>query len=163
MFPHLNLSVDLVIIGTILFLALTGLALGADRMRAFALSIYVGLVLAVELGTPFGNALLSHGTNLTPGRVRLILFILPILVLTLTHRTHGRGKRHGFILPLVLSVTVAALIISSAFKMMDADMATKYLNESSLAWPIYKTWLVWLAAVPAVAALEVIFRPKKSH
>lgn len=163
MIPHISLSVDLVILATFLAVVVVGFALGQERMRGFALSIYVGLALAIELGDPASKLLASHGTSLTAGRVRLTLFALPILILTLTHHPHGRGKRRGMIIPMVLSIVMAALIITSAIHLMDPEMSRQILGSSSLADPLNRLWLVWLVLVPVAAIAEIFGKSGKKH
>jgi hypothetical protein len=158
---RIALTPDTVIIGGIVFLILVGLFASLERIRQLALSVYVGLVLASSLGVVVFTTLAPHGLNFSLDRVKLILFILPILLLSITH-AKAKHKNSNTILTLILAVLVGALIVSSVFLLLGAS-GTSLLQSSMLATVIYQLRLVWLAAVPAVAVVASMAKGKKGH
>src|SRR6476646_10272211 len=96
MLPHIQINTDLVIFANVLLCLLCGLFFGAGRIKTFALSVYVGIVLATTFGQQlFDLAVTNHMTfGLAEGSFRLILFAAPVILLELGHRDHG-GKKHG--------------------------------------------------------------------
>lgn len=150
-----SLSVDLVIIATVVGLALFMLVLGHGKLRNLALSSYVGLVLALEFAAPLHRYVGSVGL----GSLRLALYIAPILLLEFGRRHHNAGGRQGFVLGLVLAVATAGLLTSGVLTQLDPGARESITGSSSLAYFIYKFRLVWLAAVPVLAMLEGFIRP----
>ncbi len=164
---NLNLSIDIIILIAIALIVLCGVLLGHSKVKTFALSVYVGIVLASELGqTIYGfmaNKGLTLGGSLTLGQVRIALLIVPILILELGRTQHyKRGPRGSFIMTLVLSVLVASLIISSVINALEPDSLKRILEQSNLAWPLFHFRLWWVAAVPIAVLLES-FSKSRDH
>jgi uncharacterized membrane protein len=162
MLPHISLTTNVLVLATFGFMLVVGLFLGLEKIRIMALSIYVGLVLAGSLGDVAYDQTISHGLNFTPGKVKLVLFTLPILLLSLAS-TKARHKKGSPILITVLSLLVGALIVSSVLFLMDGDMAAKILGDSTIATLLYKFRLVWLGAVPVIAVIASFTGGSKKH
>ncbi len=163
MLPHINLSVDVVILGTFALVVLFGFALGQERLRSFALTIYVGLALAYELSGIVGDFVNGHGQSFAPASIRLSLFVAPILFLAFGK--HSKSKKHqkGLIITLVTSVLIACLIVASYMHLMDPKTTVEYLNNSQIATQLFNLRLVWLAAVPIAIIVGMFIKPKGSH
>lgn len=165
-FPNPTFSVDLVILAVVIVTILTGLLLGQERVKTFALSVYAGIVIASELGPVLHKWVQSQnilGGTLGTTSVKLILFALPILILEFGRRKHLKAGRSGFIMKLVLSILTAALLISSALSLFDPIALKRILAESSLAWPIYNFRLWWIALVPVAVLGESFIRSREPH
>ncbi len=162
MLPHINPSVDLVIFATLAVVVLLGLALGQERLRTFVLTVYLGLVLAYELGGAVAGFVNGHGQSFTPGTIRLILFVAPVLLLAFGRHAKSHGKR-SIVMALITSVLLGCLIITSALHLMDPKTSAMYLDSSQIATPLYNLRLVWLGVVPVAVLLGMIVKPKKGH
>jgi hypothetical protein len=161
-FSQINLSTDILILLTIALVVMCGMLLGHNKVKTFALSVYVGIVLATQLGSTVHGFLISHGISLmTIAQTRILLLIAPILILELGKTHYRKGHRGSFILTLVLSVLVAALIISSILSLLEPDSLKNVLDQSSLAWPLYHFRLWWVAAVPVAVLIESFARSKR--
>ncbi|MBW3538249.1 hypothetical protein KY386_02025 [Candidatus Parcubacteria bacterium] len=163
--PDINFSLDLVILGVMVLTVLVGVLLGSNKVKTFALSVYVGIVVATEFGTGLYGLLqknnLDLGGRLTPGSLRLGLFVLPMIALEAGRRQHGRRERGGLAMTLVLSVLVAALVISSALQLLEPDSLRRVLDGSALAGPIHRFRLWWVAAVPVAVIGESFIRSRE--
>jgi hypothetical protein len=151
MLPHITINTDLVIFAIVLLCLLCGLFFGASRIKTFALSVYVGIVLATTFAQAvFDLATTNHMTfGLTIGSFRLILFAAPVILLELGHRDHGSKRHgHGMLTTLLLGIATAGLIISSGLSFLDGDTLKNILLGSNLASMIYSVHLAWLVSVP---------------
>ena len=162
MLPHINLSTDTVLIAAFVFVVGLGLALGQDRLRYFALTVYTGLALAYQLGGSITGLVNGHGQSFTPGTIKLALLVAPVLLLAFGKHSKSKGS-HSTIMTLITSVLLGCLVITSALNLMDPKPAANYLDSSQIAWPLYHLRLVWLGAVPVSILLGAIVKPKKSH
>lgn len=158
----LSLSTDILIMLTIALVTLCGMMLGHNKVKTFALSVYVGIVLATQLGGAVFSFLAGRGIHaLTIAQTRMILLAAPIVILELGKTHYRKGHRGSFILTLVLSVLVSALIISSALGLLEPDQLKVVMDGSALAWPIYNLRLWWIAAVPVAVLIESFARSKR--
>lgn len=159
---HISLNADMVIIGVfVLFIALGAFA--AERVKHLALSAYVGLVIATSLGTSTQKLLNSHGLNFSLDRTKVILFILPVLALSLTHAKPRKGHRNNTIMSMLMALAVAGLFISSVLFILEPASTAKILGDSTLATFVYKFRLVWLVAVPVAAVAASLSKGDKKH
>ena len=151
----------LVFVGLILY----GLVLGPNKVKTLALSVYVGIVIATELGAAAANLLISHhlGGRLSPGTVRLGLFALPLLILEFGRKQHGKRGHSGMIVTLVLCVLTAALIVSAGLQLLGPDSVNRIIGQSTLGMWVYRLRLWWIVAVPLVVVGESLVRPKEPH
>jgi hypothetical protein len=165
--PHLNFSTDAAILLTIVAVMLGGIVLGQHRVKTFALSVYVGIVLATQLGDPVFGFLagrgLTLGTLIGVAKVRMALLALPIILLELGHNKQHSGHRRGMILTMILSVMTAALLISTVISLIEPDIRQTVLDGSSLASIFYGLRLWWIGLVPVVAIAESFMKSKKER
>jgi hypothetical protein len=162
MLSNINLSPDTIILATFAFVVLVGTALGKDRLRHFALTVYMGLALAYQLGEPLTGFINGNGQSFTPGTIKLALFIAPILLLAFGKQGKSKGGQ-SLVLSLVTSVLLACLITTSALHLMDANLSSGYLASSQIATQLYRLRLVWLAVVPLSILLSMAAKPKSPH
>lgn len=163
MLPHINLSTDTAIFATIAVVVVVGLALGRDRLRHFALTVYMGLALAYELGGPLTNFVNGHGQSFTMGTVKLALLIAPILLLAFGGKQSKHKNGQNLIMTLITGVLLACLLIASALDLMDHKTAASFLGQSQIALSLYNLRLVWLGSVPVSILLGLFIKPKKTH
>lgn len=163
--PQVNLSIDAAIFGTIVALIIAGAVLGQSKVKTFALSVYVGLVLAGELGQPIFDFLngrgMTFGGRMGVATVRLLLLIIPVVGLELGHNKHQRGQRRGMVLTMILCLMTAALLVASALALLEPEPRQAILDQSTLASLFYGLRLWWIAAVPVVAIVESLVKPKR--
>lgn len=162
------LTADLIILLIIVIAVMYGLLLGHSKLKTFALSVYVGLVLAQNFGKGLYELLQSSnftlGGILTDNAVALIVFGLPLLLLELGRKDHRRARaRGGMTMTLILCILTAALVISSGISVMNPDAIKSTLDNSTLAWQIYTFRHWWLALVPIAIIGENFIKPKDSH
>lgn len=164
--PHISLTPDVTIVAVLALMIVYGLVLGRNKVKTLALSIYVGLVVATELGAGFYQLLGSHhldfGSRLSPSNARLTLFILPLLILELGRREHnGRGSgKGGMIMTIILCTLAAALAVSSGLTLLEPSSLKHILASSSLASIIFKFRLWWIGLVPLAVVGENFIRNK---
>ncbi len=165
--PHINFSIDAAIFLTIGLMLVGGFVLGQHKVKTFVLSVYVGIVLATELGQPVFDFL--SGRGLTMGgaigiaKVRIMLLALPVIGLELGHNKQNRGQRRGMVLTMILAVLTAALLISSVIFLLEPEGRQQALDRSTLASIFYGLRLWWLAAVPVVAIAESFMGSRKDR
>lgn len=159
--PDINFSTDILILLTIALVVMCGVLLGHNKVKTFALSVYVGIVLATQLGAVVFGFLASHNIHyLTIAQTRMVLLAAPIIILELGKTHYRKGHRGSFILTVMLSTLVAALIISSTLRLLEPDSLKNVLEGSALAWPLYNLRLWWVAAVPVAVLIESFARSK---
>lgn len=157
------ITTDLVILLIIVIAVLYGLLLGHSKLKTFALSVYVGLVLAQTFGQSLFSQAQKH-LSISQNTVTLLLFGLPLLLLELGRKERGRRRgQGGMIITLVLCILTAALVISAGLSLLDPDSLKRTLGDSSLAFEIYQFRLWWLAAVPVAVIGENFIKPRESH
>lgn len=162
-----QLSTDL-IMGTIAGLVVVyGLLAGHAKVRTLALSTYVGIVLASELGDSVHN-LLGHSSNhaasgLGLGVVRLALFATPIVLLEISRRSgHSRGGAHtGMLVTIILSILTAGLIISEGLAQLEGSVLTHITHSSSVAFELYRYHLWVVAIVPIFIIAEGFIKSRE--
>lgn len=142
-----------------------GLLAGHSKIRTLALSTYVGIVLASELGETIHH-LLSHSSNSTAaglgiGIVRLVLFAAPIVLLEISRRnSHGRGAHTGMLVTLILSILTAGLIISEGLAQLEGPTLTRITHNSIVAFELFKYHLWLVAVVPLFIIAESFVKSK---
>jgi hypothetical protein len=159
-----NLTPDVIVIVMIFLLAIYGVVLGQNKIKTLALSVYVGIVVATELGGVASDFLVKQpaASSITPGLINLVLFGLPILILEFGRKQHSRGKSHGgMVMTLVLSVLTSALIVSSGMHLISGGTLRSLLDSSIIASSIYRFRLVWIAAVPLAVLGESFIRNRE--
>lgn len=163
--PQISYTPDIAILAVLGLIVVYGLVLGRSRLKTLALSVYVGLVIAGELGLSLFNFLASRhlfSATLNQTNVTLGLFILPLLMLELGRREHhGRGEQKGgMIMTLILAVLTAALTVSSGLHLFDPSSLKHILTGSTLAATVYRLRLWWIATVPLAVIGENFIRSK---
>ena len=161
-----QLSTDL-IMGTIAGLVVVyGLLAGHNKIRTLALSTYVGIVLANQLGETTHN-LLSHSSNanaagLGIGIVRLILFAAPIVLLEVSRRSsHSRGAHAGMLVTIILAILTAGLIISEGLAQLEGSVLTHITHSSTVAFELYRYHLWIVAIVPIFIIAEAFIKSRE--
>ncbi len=161
--PNLVLNTNTVMAIVLSLVLLYGLILGQSKLKTFALSAFVGLVMVLTFAD--GAFTLLHkfhfdlGGHLSLTVVKLALFVIPVLILEFGHR--DKSKNHGgTTVTLILAVLTAALLISSVLTFLDSQQSSRIINESIIAHWIYALRLVWLVAVP-IAVVGENFIPAK--
>lgn len=162
------LTTDLLILLIIVISVMYGLLLGHNKLKTFALSVYVGLVLAQNFGKSLFELLQRNnfdlGGKLTDNAVALIVFGLPLLLLELGRKDHRRSRNNGgMTTTLILCILTAALVISSGISVMNADAIKNTIDNSNLAWQIYTLRYWWLASVPLAVIAENFIKPRDTH
>lgn len=160
------LTADLIILLIIIIAILYGLLLGHSKLKTFALSVYVGLVLAQNFGKSLHELAVRNnfdlGGKLTDNAVALIVFGLPLLLLELGRKDHRRARHNGgMTMTLILCILTAALVISSGISVMNPDAIKNTIDNSNLAWQIYTFRYWWLALVPLAVIGENFIKPKE--
>jgi len=154
---QLNFSANLVIIVIIGLVVMYGMLLGHAKVRNLALSTYVGIVLAEQLGSGLHNYLAkSHHGGVDVGIIRLILFIAPVVLLEFSRRHHAKGGHTGMIVGTILSVLTAGLIIGMGMSQLSASMLKHITDSSIIAFEIY-TYRLWLVALVPVFIIAEAF------
>lgn len=154
---NVNFTPDITILVVLFALIFYGLILGRNKIKTLAMSTYVGIVIASELGGRTADLLASkHLSGLSNNVVQIVLFVAPLLILEFGRREHhGRGSKHGgMTMTLVLAVLTAALIISSGLHLLDSETRTTILRQSSLATAISGLRGWWIALVPLAVVGE---------
>ncbi|HSX48499.1 MAG TPA: hypothetical protein VLF41_03305 [Candidatus Nanoarchaeia archaeon] len=154
---NLNFTPDIIILVILFGLVFYGLLLGRNKIKTLAMSTYVGIVIATELGGRLADLLASkHISGLSNNIVLIILFVAPLLILEFGRREHhGRGSKHGgMIMTLVLAVLTAALIISSGLHLLDPETRKTILQQSALATAVSGLRGWWIALVPLAVVGE---------
>lgn len=152
-----NLSANLVIITIIGLVVVYGLMAGHAKIRNLALSTYVGIVLANQLGSGLHNYLIkSHHSGIDVGYLRLALFAAPIILLEFSRRKHIKSSHAGMIVSVILSILTAGLIIGAGMSQLSAGMAKHITDSSIIAFEIY-TYRLWLIAIVPVFIIAESF------
>lgn len=163
---NLNFTPDLVIFAVFSLAIIYGLVLGHNKIKTFALSVYVGIVLAETFGASLQAWLSAQRWDLngalSESVVSIILFVLPLVLLEIGKIRHGRSKaRGGTVMTILICLATACLLIASGLELLEAATREVATGQSWLAFYIYKyrTWFV--AAVPvAIITENLILRPR---
>jgi hypothetical protein len=162
--PELNLSTNLAIFGIIGLVVVYGMMAGHAKVRNLALSTYVGIVLANQLGHglyEYANKS-GHG-SFSEGVIKLVLFIAPVVLLEFSRRHHSRGAHSGMVVALILSVLTAGLIIGMGLGQLEGD-SLKHITDSSIIAYEMHTYRLWLVAlVPLFIVAEAFIGPGRSE
>lgn len=159
---QLSLSTNLVIVGVISLVVIYGMLAGHAKVRNLALSTYVGIVLANQLGGGLHDWLANnHHGNFDVGIIRLILFIAPVILLEFSRRHHAKGGHTGMIIGTILSVLTAGLILGMGIGQLSGDTLKRVTDNSIIAFEIY-TYRLWLVAiVPVFIIAEAFVSPSR--
>ena len=154
---QLNFSANLAIIIIIGLVVVYGLMAGHAKVRNLALSTYVGIVLANQLGSGLHNYILrNHHGSVNVGLIRLALFIAPIVLLEFSRRHHVKAAHTGMIVAIILSILTAGLIIGAGMSQLNASMLKHVTDGSIIAFEIY-TYRLWLIAIVPVFIIGEAF------
>lgn len=157
---QISLSTNIVIFAIIGFVVLYGIFVGHAKLRNLALSVFVGIVLANQLGTGLHDWLVkNHHDNLSLSTIKLILFIAPIILLEFSRRHHAKGGHHGMIISVVLSILTAGLIIGMGLGQLQGATLKHITDSSVIAFEIYNFRLWLVALVPALIIAEAFIGP----
>lgn len=162
--PHISPTPDIIILGVFGLIIVYSILLGRSKIKTLALSAYVGIVLSSEMGTTLYKLLANRGLHfeLNLNNFLLLLFMLPLLILSLG-RNHGRGDNKGSLLVnLILALLTAALVVSSGLRLLETSTLERLLGESTLATAIYSLRLWWIGVVPLLI-ISSSFIHKKEH
>src|SRR5258708_26092304 len=140
-------SITIIIAGIIGLVVVYGLMAGHAKVRNLALSTYVGIVLANQLGSGLHDYLIkSHHGSLDIGVIRLILFGAPIVLLEFSRRRHVKSAHTGMIIGIILSVLTAGLIIGTGLSQLSSSTLKHITDSSIIAFEIY-TYRLWMVAI----------------
>ncbi len=156
------LDPNLLIITILVLGGVYGLVAGKHRLRLFILSVYVGIVLAEQ----FSSIVAPLVGFLTLDQVSLVLLGLPILIFGFARQHHGRGHsdKGAAIANIIVGILTAALIISSALRLLPTSQLSTIDGDSFIAM-ILQTYHLWLLGLlPVVAFLLGLLKEKqKKH
>ncbi|HSX14854.1 MAG TPA: hypothetical protein VLE72_03015 [Candidatus Saccharimonadales bacterium] len=155
--PAIDFSATLVIILIIAAVVVYGLMAGHAKVRNLAMSTYVGIVLASQLGSGIQDYLSKHGhDNINIGAIRLALFIAPIVLLEVSRRHRSRGAHAGMSVTVILAVLTAGLIISMGLGQLEGATLAHITDNSTLAFELY-TYRLWLVAIVPIFIIAEAF------
>jgi hypothetical protein len=156
-----TLNVNIIIIAVLLSVSFYGLLAGKQRLRILILSVYVGIVLAEQLGSHVARQLpmLNH-TQVSWG-----LFGLPILIFGIVGIAHSKHHDRGvFIANLLVGLFTGALIVSSALRLLPTSQMAAIDNDSFIATNLQQFHYWILGLLPLVALLMGFMKnEKKGH
>lgn len=157
MIPNFSFSADIAIFGTILACLLGGMFLSQQRVKVFALSLFVGMVLSIEFTPMVSGFLSAQGGFLASDGAQLALFVLPALLLTLGRRDHPiRGQSR--LLTVFLAVAAAGLAVTTGLSVLTEATRQQVLLDSNTASQLYNLRNLWLLAVPAMVIASSLFQ-----
>lgn len=156
---NISLTTDLVIIAVIVALVAYGLLMGQNKVKTLALSVYVGIVLASELGPVVARMIGGLGED----SAKLILFIAPIVILEIGRKTSARGQHAGPVMTLVLGLATAGLILSSGLHLLGEELRRDILGGSSLATLVYAARIWWIGGVPLAVVGESLVKSRNER
>jgi hypothetical protein len=166
--PAINWTPDIIILIILGVVIAYGLVLGRNKVKTLALSVYVGIVIAGELGARLHQLLVTRGWDmggaLNQNAVQVGTLVLPLLILEIGRREHhGRGGQHGgIIMTIVLCIFTSALAVSSGLHVLDPDTLKYITDHSWLAAAVYNFRLWWLGLVPLAVVGENFIKPKEN-
>lgn len=146
-FPALNSNT--IIIAILLVMMVYGVIIGKQRLRILILSVYVGIVLAEQLGP-----LLAHNLSmLNPVQMSGLLLGLPIVVFGLAGIAHKKNHDKGALVAnLLVGLFTGAFIISSALRLLPtSDVAV--INDQSYLAMLLQQYHLWILGLLPVVAL----------
>lgn len=156
--PALNATI--IISAILVALGLYGLIAGKQRLRLLILSVYVGIVLADQLG----NVLHPYLKSLGSAQATWILLGAPILIFGFIGVVHGKHHSKGSaIMNIIVGLLTGALIISSALHALPTSEMAAIDSDSYLAMILqqYHLWLIGL--LPVIALIMGFMRDEKGH
>lgn len=150
--PALNTTT--VIIAVLAVTTVYGLVAGKQRLRILILSIYVGIVLAEQLGSVIAPSLKMLGSD----QVSWLLLGAPILLFGFFGVTHAKHHVKGSAIPnLIVGLLAGCLIVSSAIHMLPVSEMTGVDNGSFLALNLKQFHLFFLGGLPVIVLLLGLF------
>lgn len=159
-------STDVLIVAATLLVAMYGLLAGQAALIREAISIYVGLVIALYFGKPLFDYLQqSAGGNLPVNQssVQLILLALPIIMLQFAHHKAHIKAHSSIVMTFILALLVALLAVSSVITQLDPVALNRIRTDSNLASWIYDLRLAWIGLVPVSIAMTAILQRRQAH
>ncbi len=147
-----------IIIAVLVLCGLYGVLAGKRRLRIFILSVYVGIVLAEQLGSIVSPYVRPLGTD----QIVLLLLGLPIIIFGFTGKHHGKHESKGtFVANALVGLLTGALIVASALKLLPTSELASVDGESFIAMELqqYQLWLLGL--LPVVALIFGWMKPPK--
>ncbi len=140
-----------ILIMTILLVAgVYGAIGGKHRLRIFILSIYVGIVLAEQMGSLVRPYVKMLGAD----QVSWLLLGLPILVFGFLGRHHGagHGEKGSVIANTLVGMLAGALILSSALHLLPVS-ELETIDGASYFAMLLRQYHLWLLGLLPVLAL----------
>lgn len=156
--PALNSNT--IIIAVLVLCGLYGVIAGKRRLRIFILSVYVGIVLAEQLGSIVSPFVRPLGTD----QIVLLLLGLPIIIFGFTGKHGGKhGDKGTAIANIIVGILTGALIVASALRLLPTSELAQVDGDSFIAMELqtYQLWLLGL--LPLIALVFGWMKPPKKH
>jgi hypothetical protein len=154
------LDINILIIAALIAGALYGGLAGKFHLRLFILSIYVGLVLAQQLG----GVVHPYLASLSSEQVNWLLLAVPILIFSFAPRGKHSRDRGSSIINLGVGLAAGALLVTSALQVLPTSQLETVTQDSFLALQLNQ-WHLWLLGLLPLAIVVQTFHqaPEKSH
>lgn len=146
--PSLALNTNTIMAVVLTLVLLYGLLLGQQKLKTFALSAFVGLVMVITFADGLASIVQKGGGNFSLTVIKLVLFTVPVILLEFGHKEKSKGSG-SLTVTLLLAVLTSALLISSVLSFLNSATVSNITKESILADWVYSFRLAWLIAVPA--------------
>jgi len=156
--PALNSNT--IIIAVLLLCAVYGALAGKRRLRIFILSVYVGIVLAEQLGSIVSPYVKALGVD----QIVLLLLGLPIIIFGFAGQKHSKHDDKGTLIAnIIVGLLAGALIVSSALRLLPTSELATVDGDSFIAMELqqYQLWLLGL--LPLIALLLGWMKKPKKH
>ncbi len=154
------LDVNMFIIAALAVGALYGSLAGKFHLRLLILSIYVGLVLAEQLG----GFVRPYLGSFSPEQVNWLLLGAPILLFSFAPRGHGSHDKGAFVFNIIVGLAAGALLVTAALHVMSTDQLQNITDSSFLASQFNQYYLWLLGLLPVAVIIQTFHRPKdKPH
>lgn len=156
--PALNSNT--IIIAVLLLCGVYGALAGKRRLRVFILSVYVGIVLAEQLG----SIVYPYVKPLGVDQIALLLLGLPIIFFGFTGGKHSKSEDKGTaIANIIVGLLTGALIVASALRLLPTSELATVDGDSFIAMELqqYQLWLLGL--LPLVALILGSMKKPKKH
>jgi hypothetical protein len=155
------LNPDIVIITLLLLSGVYGLVGGKHRLRLLILSIYVGVVLAEQLGA----VVRPYIGVLGPEQISWLLLGLPIVLFGFARSQHGshQAKKGSAVANILVGLGAGALILSSGLHLLPTSSLSAIDRDSFLAMQLQQYHLWLLGLLPVVALILGFLKGKDKH
>lgn len=146
-------NANTIIIVLLFVMTAYGALIGKQRLRILILSVYVGIVLAEQLGSVVSSWLPMLNTIQISG----LLLGAPIVIFGLAGIAHQKNHDKGALIAnLLVGLIAGALIISSALRLLPpSDLAI--INDQSFLAVLLQRYHLWILGLLPVAALLLGF------